>query len=81
MLVRHGRECRSAAAAEAHAGCADANPPATPCRARSRLAAMTTVHLLHAGYVGDRVASSVVLVRDGDAVIVVDPGMVARTGR
>jgi glyoxylase-like metal-dependent hydrolase (beta-lactamase superfamily II) len=39
---------------------------------------MTSVHLLHAGYAGDRVASSVVLVRDGDALIVVDPGMVAR---
>ena len=37
---------------------------------------MTSVHLLHAGYVGDRVASSVILVRDGEAVIVVDPGMV-----
>jgi glyoxylase-like metal-dependent hydrolase (beta-lactamase superfamily II) len=37
---------------------------------------MATVHLLHAGYTGDRVASSVVLVRDGDALIVVDPGMV-----
>lgn len=39
---------------------------------------MTTVHLLHAGYAGERVASSVVLVRDGDALIVADPGMVAR---
>jgi glyoxylase-like metal-dependent hydrolase (beta-lactamase superfamily II) len=39
---------------------------------------MTTVHLLHAGYTGDRTASSIVLVRDGDATIVVDPGMVAR---
>ncbi len=39
---------------------------------------MTRVDLLHAGYAGDRVASSVVLVRDGDAVIVADPGMVAR---
>ena len=39
---------------------------------------MTTVDLLHAGYAGDRVGSSVVLVRDGDALIVVDPGMVAR---
>ena len=29
------------------------------------------------GYADDRVASTVVLVRDGDAVIVVDPGMVA----
>ncbi len=35
---------------------------------------MTTVHLLHAGYAGDRVGSTVVLVRDGDAIIVVDPG-------
>jgi len=34
--------------------------------------------MLHAGYVGDRVASSVVLVQDGDALIVADPGMVAR---
>jgi glyoxylase-like metal-dependent hydrolase (beta-lactamase superfamily II) len=33
--------------------------------------------VLHAGYVGDRVASTVVLVRDGDQVLVVDPGMVA----
>lgn len=32
--------------------------------------------VLTTGYVGDRVASTVVLVRDGDAVIVVDPGMV-----
>jgi glyoxylase-like metal-dependent hydrolase (beta-lactamase superfamily II) len=40
--------------------------------------AMTTVHLLHAGYTGERTASSIVLVRDGDALIVVDPGMVAR---
>jgi glyoxylase-like metal-dependent hydrolase (beta-lactamase superfamily II) len=39
---------------------------------------MTTVHLLHAGYADERVASSVVLVLDGDARIVVDPGMVAR---
>jgi len=39
---------------------------------------VTSVHLLHAGYVTDRVGSSVVLVIDGDALIVVDPGMVAR---
>jgi glyoxylase-like metal-dependent hydrolase (beta-lactamase superfamily II) len=39
---------------------------------------MTSVHLLHAGYAGDRVSSSIVLVRDADALIVVDPGMVAR---
>jgi glyoxylase-like metal-dependent hydrolase (beta-lactamase superfamily II) len=38
---------------------------------------VATVHLLHAGYAGDRVGSSVVLVRDGDALIVADPGMVA----
>src|SRR5450432_2034091 len=38
---------------------------------------MASVHLLHTGYAGDRVASSVVLVLDGDARIVVDPGMVA----
>ncbi len=35
------------------------------------------VDVLTAGYVGERVASSVILVREGDAVIVVDPGMVA----
>ena len=33
--------------------------------------------VLHTGYADERVASTVVLVRDGDAVIVVDPGMVA----
>ena len=38
---------------------------------------MATVHLLHAGYANDRVGSSIALVRDGDALIVVDPGMVA----
>ena len=39
----------------------------------------TTVHVLTAGYARDdgRVAGSVSLVRDGDALIVVDPGMVA----
>jgi glyoxylase-like metal-dependent hydrolase (beta-lactamase superfamily II) len=37
---------------------------------------MATVHLLHAGYTGERTASSVVLVRDGDALIIADPGMV-----
>jgi len=37
------------------------------------------VHVLHAGYARDdgRVGGSVVLVRDGDARIVADPGMVA----
>jgi glyoxylase-like metal-dependent hydrolase (beta-lactamase superfamily II) len=38
---------------------------------------MATVHLLHAGYTGERTASSVTFVRDGAALIVVDPGMVA----
>lgn len=38
---------------------------------------MTSVELLTAGYAGDRVASSVCLVRDGDTLIVTDPGMVA----
>jgi len=35
------------------------------------------LNVLCSGYAGERVASTVVLVRDGDAVIVVDPGMVA----
>jgi glyoxylase-like metal-dependent hydrolase (beta-lactamase superfamily II) len=38
---------------------------------------MASVHLLHAGYATDRVGSTVVLVRDGDVLIVADPGMVA----
>ena len=42
---------------------------------------MASVHLLHAGYAGDRVGSSIVLVRDGDALIVSDPGMVAHRSR
>ena len=36
--------------------------------------------VLTVGYVGGRVASTVVLVRDGDFVTVVDPGMVASRG-
>jgi glyoxylase-like metal-dependent hydrolase (beta-lactamase superfamily II) len=36
-----------------------------------------TVHVLTTGYVGDKVASTVTLIRDGAAQIVVDPGMVA----
>src|SRR5215469_311754 len=35
------------------------------------------LNVLCSGYVGERVASTVVLVRDEGAVIVVDPGMVA----
>jgi glyoxylase-like metal-dependent hydrolase (beta-lactamase superfamily II) len=38
------------------------------------------VDVLNAGYVGDRVASTVTLIRDADAVVVVDPGMVASRG-
>jgi glyoxylase-like metal-dependent hydrolase (beta-lactamase superfamily II) len=38
---------------------------------------MATVDVLTTGYVGERVAGTVVLVRDGDVVAVVDPGMVA----
>jgi glyoxylase-like metal-dependent hydrolase (beta-lactamase superfamily II) len=49
--------------------------PAATRRSRQE-AQMTSVHLLHAGYTGEGVGSSIVLVRDGDARIVVDPGMV-----
>ncbi|HET6870110.1 MAG TPA: MBL fold metallo-hydrolase [Solirubrobacteraceae bacterium] len=35
------------------------------------------VDVLVEGYAGDRVASTVTLIRDGDTAIVVDPGMVA----
>lgn len=43
---------------------------------------MTAARLdvLFAGYVGERVAGTVSLVRDGDVVAVVDPGMVPRRG-
>ena len=44
---------------------------------------MATVDVLHSGYIrenGARVGSSISLVTDGDAVIVVDPGMVATRG-
>jgi glyoxylase-like metal-dependent hydrolase (beta-lactamase superfamily II) len=37
-----------------------------------------TVDIVTVGYVNDRVASTIVLVRENDVVIVVDPGMVAR---
>lgn len=36
-----------------------------------------TTHVLTAGYVGAKTASTVTLVRDGAALVVVDPGMVA----
>ena len=41
---------------------------------------MATVDVIQSGYVresGTRVGSSISLVRDGDALIVVDPGLVA----
>ncbi|MFP3992350.1 MBL fold metallo-hydrolase [Streptomyces sp. E11-3] len=36
-----------------------------------------TLNVLTAGYVGPRTASTVTLLRDGDTLVVVDPGMVA----
>jgi glyoxylase-like metal-dependent hydrolase (beta-lactamase superfamily II) len=42
---------------------------------------MTTVHILQAGYTEDGVAPSISLVRDGDALIVVDPGFVKTHAR
>ena len=44
---------------------------------------MTTVELIHPGYNRDdgRVGSSVSLVRDGDAIIVADPGLVETQAR
>jgi len=38
------------------------------------------VHVLTNGYVGDRVASTVTLIRDSECLIIVDPGMVAHRG-
>ena len=41
---------------------------------------MATVELIHAGYIRDdgaRVGSSISLIRDGDAIVVADPGLVA----
>ena len=43
---------------------------------------MTSVHLLHTGYnEGEHTGSTVTLVRDGDAIIVMDPGMVAHRSK
>jgi len=53
--------------------------PSAP-RPDGDLARSARLDVLTTGYGGDRVASTVVLVRDGDAVVVVDPGMVARRG-
>ena len=43
----------------------------------------TTVDLIHAGYIRDdgHVGSSISLIRDGDAIIVADPGLVASHAR
>jgi glyoxylase-like metal-dependent hydrolase (beta-lactamase superfamily II) len=43
----------------------------------------TTVDLIHPGYIRDdsRVGSSISLIRDGDAIIVADPGLVAAQSR
>jgi glyoxylase-like metal-dependent hydrolase (beta-lactamase superfamily II) len=41
---------------------------------------MATVDILFEGYVGNRVAGTVSLVRDGDVVAVIDPGMVPDRG-
>jgi glyoxylase-like metal-dependent hydrolase (beta-lactamase superfamily II) len=44
---------------------------------------MATVELIHPGYIrddGGRVGSSISLIRDGDAIVVADPGMVATRG-
>jgi glyoxylase-like metal-dependent hydrolase (beta-lactamase superfamily II) len=40
-------------------------------------AATARVHVLHEGYVGERVASTVGFVRDGDVRVIIDPGMVS----
>lgn len=40
------------------------------------LASSAEVHILFNGYVGERVASTVVFVRDGDIRVIIDPGMV-----
>ena len=47
------------------------------------MAGRASVHRLVTGYARDdgRVGSSVTFIRDGDALIVADPGMVARRGR
>ena len=43
----------------------------------------TTVELIHAGYIRDdgHVGSSISLIRDGDAIVVADPGLVASHAR
>jgi glyoxylase-like metal-dependent hydrolase (beta-lactamase superfamily II) len=36
---------------------------------------LAEVHILFQGYVGERVASTISFVRDGDALVIIDPGM------
>ena len=52
----------------------------TPARPDHDLARTARLEVLTTGYAHERVASTVVLLRDGDAVVVVDPGMVAHRG-
>lgn len=47
---------------------------------RKEGAVVARLDLLATGYAGDRVASTIVLIRDTDATIVVDPGMIADRG-
>ena len=71
-------------APSARAGAVPSRVPRRPVDAGSRrgsIAVVASVHLLHAGYADDRVGSSVTLIRDGDALIVADPGMVASRSR
>lgn len=42
----------------------------------NRRAVSAQFHIIYTGYVGDRVASTVSFVRDGDVRLVIDPGMV-----
>ena len=66
------------------AGAAASRVPRRPldeAPSRGSIAVVASVHLLHAGYADDRVGSSVTLIRDGDALIVADPGMVASRSR
>jgi glyoxylase-like metal-dependent hydrolase (beta-lactamase superfamily II) len=44
------------------------------------LASFAEVHILFNGYVGERVASTVAFVRDGDIRVIIDPGMVPGHG-
>jgi len=44
------------------------------------LASSAEVHILFNGYAGERVASTVAFVRDGDIRVIIDPGMVPGPG-